>query len=311
MLKLSEKIRLRRKIKRKILYQLKKKLYLEKGIYRFIYTAKPCFCKLRYEKYIYKEQKKRMVDGHFFGQIYYFSKVDDSFNAQFLMKLKNDRYKFFDVKNRIVLNLCSDRVELKNIHYFSRYFQTPYIKETKDGFIEKYIDYIPRSEWKQGIIFEVYEKFLRDFIKYAESVELKRFRNYENFEENVNLFKDIFIHIKDKFYADELPCIFTHGDMSFYNILYCEDTTYYIDFADAREEEFIYDVFNVMYVEYIEQKSSFLLDLYLGNDNRIIKLISRLFSIFQVKEFNLNQLKGFIYRYLILRINYDVKKSKK
>lgn len=311
MIGIFKKINTRKQLKNELLEYVNDYNFLEKGNYLFIFSSKPCLCKKGFEKYVYKDQRKRMVDGHILGKSYSFTNGDDFFCAQALMKLKNGRYKFFNYKEGYVLNTSMKNLELDNIIYLSNYFLTTFIKNTTNGFVEKYIDYIPREQWDKKETELLYKRIIIDYINYAKVISNDIEMKSIDFVCDVDELKDVYNYVLLHSYTKTVPCVFTHGDLSFYNILYDREEKYYIDFADSRIEAFFYDVFNVMYVDFIFGNTSLLLDVFLSDDDKIFELFSDLFFCFHADGFERQKRRDYLYSYILLRMNYDIRKSSK
>lgn len=103
----------------------------------------------------------------------------------------------------------------------------------------------------------------------------------------------------------QFPIYLQHGDLHYNNILYSDEKIYYIDWETYRCDFFCYDIINFMYIDYIENSSSELIDTFMGDT-----LNQQILSFFSSSAFlfdnDIQILKKFcINVFLLCRILFD------
>lgn len=222
-------------------------------------------------------------------------------------------FKIFDVRNGIVYKkLVSDQESIslkKAIELLTPCFQNTYIGIRKGFSEEKLIYGKPRKEWQlsdvPGIYFSIVDSYLEyfntdiDIYKAPyDRTDILRILNPKY--EILKIYQGLLLEIGDCNY----PYIYMHGDMHFGNIIY-DGHVWYIDFECAREEIFFYDLFNVLYVEYVDCQNSMLLDMYFAGNTQMINKFKRAFMLFDT-NFSLDNRKIYFKTYLLARIRYDI-----
>ena len=222
-------------------------------------------------------------------------------------------FKVFDERNGVVYKKLVSEQEVcllkKAIELLSPCFRTTYIG-IKDGFSEEILIYgKPRNKWQQAEVLSVYISILDNYNKYYKSgietlsapyglSDILRLLNPKC--EMFKIYQDLLSESEGLYF----PYIYTHGDMHLGNVIY-DGQIWYIDFECAREEFFFYDIFNVLYVEFVDCHDSMLLDLFIEGNSQIIERFKRAFASFDL-YFDMNKRKLYFKTYLLARIRYDV-----
>lgn len=235
------------------------------------------------------------------------------YQAQVVMSTNNG-YRFFNYDDRTTLHFFSDEKERliyqRVSHVFSPEFNVP-IKEITDSYsVDSIIDNKPRRYWSEIEIknnfyklFEKYNRYL--FSSIVKKVSLKEWVNRYSFSSNVILNQLIGEVMEDVRPLTNISLVFSHGDMHFGNIFYKEDEIYLSDFERSGEEVFFFDIFNVIYVEYIDWHNEAFLKSYLMKDEKIIGYFKELFRSVG-KTFDISLSKKYFELFLLFRLINDL-----
>lgn len=209
--------------------------------------------------------------------------------GQVLMLTANSS-RFFDFSKKLTFTHYSTIRNVNNIvlaqQNFIGIFENTIIKVEDCCIIEQLIEYKPRDEWNSIEVINNFYFLVENYIKYLEKEypnrKLVNFLKYQkpllektSLKDFDTLYKRLENDIAKEPFVDFVYC---HCDFHFGNTLFSNNGIYLIDFEYCREEVFFYDIFNVMYVEFISKKNSTLLDLYLSEDKTMINYMMRSFK---------------------------------
>lgn len=212
-----------------------------------------------------------------------------------IMMITANSVRFFNFDKCMTFTQYTTEEEAKKIinagERFEGIFNSTKIKIENNCVIEKFIEYKPREKWSEAEIINNYYSLMEKYIDYLKKESNNGTRiNYLNhqlpwIEQNPS--KE-FISLYKRLSNDIVKCPFTtfvfcHCDFHFGNTLFSDNDIYLIDFEYCREEVFYYDIFNVMYVEFVSKKNSKLLDLYLSGDKKTMSFIIRCFNAMHIE----------------------------
>lgn len=235
-----------------------------------------------------------------------------SFCGQIAMLTTNNDLKIFDLKNNQVLSLL-DIVSKERFHNTYEIFQgklaMPYLFDTNEGIVERIIQNISRSTWGHDLIIRNYLCILSDQRDYLKTATIAYEITFSDIWENIQKFqftrlnkiaRQITEKINDTY---SMPCVFLHRDIHFGNTLFDGRQLYYIDFEYADNEVFFYDIFNCIFVEFILNRDSLLLSLYLKKDGDMFANLYEIFNIMGV-NFNEKSYLDYLYIFLLARLRF-------
>lgn len=239
------------------------------------------------------------------------SEKTSGFAAQILMTTASG-VRYFDYKRNLVykeFNNIQESVTYRNaISAFTPYFQNACISVTDNYVLEKIVKTEPRSDWgvnglmsnfcKVGYLYENYLSTLCENDKTNKSFVNILQRSI--YPAEVSRLSSILVSSIDtsKQYLF-IPC---HGDLHFGNTLFEKGIVYLIDFDEFRKEVFFYDIFNMIYVDFVDVNSTSLIDAYLSEDQCAMSLFDGLFSAVGLnfeREKKLDYVRYYMYRRLI------------
>lgn len=196
----------------------------------------------------------------------------------------------------------------KAVELFSPYFKLTYIKHNTVACVEHVVKSRPRSEWNTTEILRNYFFLFDRYTEYLNSTPKRS--SILKIVDIVDDSKSLVLRLKELMPQMSLNYIFSHCDLHFGNTLFDGNDLFLIDFEESKEEVFFYDMFNVMYVDYMEYNNSFLLDKYLSGDAEMTKHFERFFTGAGIR-FEPKEKCGYLAVYLYLRLLFDLKTSKR
>ncbi len=222
-------------------------------------------------------------------------------NGEIILFSKDKRrLKIFDLQNELIITIYGNKYDYlkikNNIEFYKRFYLIPDIKEFDDSnqvIIEKRI--------KNNLEINLEEKF-----KNILDLNLKLFYTKENiyktinFNYNKNNIKDEMIrNICDKLekinIENNIPFLYLHGDMWESNIIFNDNGLYVIDWENAKEYPFFYDIFMFMFVEVFSKNNYELLDNFFNSKYDLI--FEKIFNIFDF-EFTKNKKKLYFLQFM-------------
>ena len=75
-----------------------------------------------------------------------------------------------------------------------------------------------------------------------------------------------------------LPSVLCHCDLHFGNTLVDSNSIYLIDFENVREDVFFYDLFNILFVEYIDKDNPYFIEEYFKENSEVDDLFKQSFQ---------------------------------
>lgn len=239
------------------------------------------------------------------------------FNAQIMMST-NEGFRYFNIKDKTTIKCFKTEQEAesysKAIKSFNPFWNTTSIRYTYEYSIEKIISSKSRNQWDLDEIYRVFYDVYERFIVYLESTpkETKDLIIADFIDKD---YPDYTFFIQKLF--DQIPYlingetyVFSHCDLHFGNILVDNNSVYLIDFEEARNEVFYYDLFNIIYVEYNDNNNPSLLNDYLSYDSRMIDCFDRAFKAAGV-IFIPQRYKSYFKVFLYIRLNNDIRIAKR
>ena len=199
------------------------------------------------------------------------------FNGNLILPGINNRdIKVFDFINSRILVLYSERdtyhSKISNYINFNTYFPMPSIflkNDVCNMIIEELIDFKPYEKWscndKQYVINDVFQKQI-DYLKSAEKK-----KNYRNIFVRDLLNEDIvndricdflISKINHQAFDLELPVIKLHGDLWSGNLLFKQNSVYYIDWEYSNDLIFFFDLYFIAFSELFFVNDSIYIDMY-------------------------------------------------
>ncbi len=247
-------------------------------------------------KYVYLDQSKPIIVHE--DYLYFINKPirpkrhltisrsgSNTFIGQGLLFTINGRHKVFDYTRGQVLTVmdCKEiqRYEDK-ITPFANGLRTTFISANKLGIVERFIKDTPRNSWDDDLLVKNYARLLEDLTHYTSNAKI----SYSSDEEIIKKLKAQWVEdlAEIKVLMDmeckglELPVLYSHCDLHFGNALYDGERLWYIDFEYARQEFFLYDIFNTMIVEYMDWQSTVLIDRFMHGDDTITAAVKECFA---------------------------------
>lgn len=231
-----------------------------------------------------------------------------------LLITANQAYKYFNLTERIVLTIAENERIGKIVYATDRlgdYFKNTFICTNEEGIIDYFVDgnivrnatyklrkyaymnilecivnnYSSQSDVKYKYISEE----LRDLENYLKGTDLEEFRYYFNMASSL----------------DCIPMFFQHCDIHFENMMVDEAAIYYLDFEYARYENFLFDIFNCAYVEFIDANSHDMIDFLISDDLKKNDELKHIFTSAGM-EYKAKKIKLYFYRFMVSRIVFDV-----
>lgn len=206
----------------------------------------------------------------------------------FLASSNQNSIKIFDFEKKEVLTIYKNKDEynnyINNIDYFSTWFSIPeviYKEEVKGLIIEKYIESKNMDLWRK----QDYENLMQDIFKrytlYTRNAKQEDFFIGSDCVKELNIENDFLAHIIDNTSTEVLEMKFPkfklHGDLWSSNVLMVNEHVYYIDWDNAKEFIFFYDVFFIMWNEFIKRENYDLINSYIKGEYD--SLFNELFNI--------------------------------
>lgn len=237
--------------------------------------------------------------------------IDSIYKAQIVMTT-NGGVRYFNCDEGTTLH------EFSNSNEYSQYkkccdcfmppFKTTALHISEKYCVEKMVNDIPRKEWSLA---EQKRRFYGIFEKYIEyltnsHVEERGVQGNDCLSFNsTNEFRDLLCRLNKEIEPYRTTkYVFSHGDLHFENVLFDKEDVFLLDFEMAGTNVFFYDIFNLMYVEYIDKKNQLLLDAYLSKDTVMMNYCTILFDAVGEK-FDTN----FMYIYFKLFLRERIKQS--
>jgi len=237
------------------------------------------------------------------------NKLNISSNYEIIMISRKNGIKLFDLYNRIVLNLLG-KTQFKQLYenyiLFHKYFNMTYIDFDFDNFIvkERLIEFESYRTWRNSTMFQLIDHIFILYLNYIQvasqtdpriETTKKIIESFNNKIKSKQLQSLISEYIPIKKYNDTWIQLKSHGDFAINNILFTGEDFFFIDWEDADEYLFFYDIFNLLFTEYIyDRDKDLLINFFAG---RYDKYLKKLF-VFNNTKFN-QELKMY---YLILFI---------
>ena len=207
------------------------------------------------------------------------------FRAQMIMSTHGGQ-RYFDFTNNETFRLFSDTNEYetykKGIEAFKPFFKCPDLHYTEQYCIEKIIRNKPREEWSTTETVELFNSVLNNYINYLKSankykidiqdVEVLNKTDVKDYSKLSNELKDFVNRSPLK-----IPSVLCHCDLHFGNTLFDGESIFLIDFENVRDDVFFYDLFNVMFVEYIDKNNPFFIDSYFTENSEVDYLFKQAF----------------------------------
>jgi len=293
-----------------IFYALKSSL-LTSGKYIYLFNGKPTLIHCEYLNEFLGEKDRRLIVTLKIGNRW----KNDIFEAHCLLFTHNADKKFINYDTKEILTVYSDenkkKTPLKREHFMGKLSQT-YLRTIEYGDVDRYINYVERKYWSAELVIRNYTQMLEDLAKYISQEEQRGSLNEECISSELHqtctdkLYDRLGSILKiQKLFGARIPTFYLPCDFHFGNVLYSEDNLYYIDFEYAREEVFLYDIYNIIYVDFCENKSSLLLNMYIEGNLEVISPIRKFFQAANV-DFLYDKRKDYLYIFLIRKITFDI-----
>lgn len=200
--------------------------------------------------------------------------------SEVVLTSSKKEYKIFDYINKEVVSLFSDLEKQKRIEenklFFSKFFNVPRTIEYKpDKYYqkEKLIVHTPYC------LDDAFTDVIQKYLNYCKSNNV--------FQNGCSYWKERNTVFSERFGAsdflqelEKLPLLFTHGDLWSSNVIYDGASYYITDFENGLYRFFGYDLMTFICSEWIINKDSSLINLYLTGkwDSYLIK-ITQLYSL--------------------------------
>lgn len=204
--------------------------------------------------------------------------------AQVVMST-NNTYRFFNFSEGYSFRFfsCTEEAEAFDLSQkaFANFFNLTTIRYNTNFCAEQIINNKPRSQWtKEEVVSNFYKLsdcytcYLKSTTKIFEPVDCK----YESVLK-IDEFLQLCEELKDAFSSyRNTKHVFTHSDLHFGNTLFDGEKVYLIDFEMARKDVFFYDIYNMMYVEFIDWNNHTFVDDYLSKEPRMVSLFVHTFE---------------------------------
>lgn len=266
--------------------------FLEPGFYYVITVSKRTFI-------VKSNSPKSYVDMIVGTDDYFFVKwpihvigknAESTLSAQIMMSTSDGDFRYFNYLENYTFKLFVDEnIRLlfeKANHIFSMVFQTTIITINEQYCIEKMISSVSRRHWT---VQNIRDHFTEVVMKYIDYISICNKNGHHQKDDRVYPIKNI-ISSSEEFrsvyehlfsyigYIEDYDLYFCHSDLHFGNTLFSDKQWYLIDIENARNEVFYYDFFNIIFVDFVDNKSSYLIDSYINGAPWVIDLISCLFK---------------------------------
>lgn len=237
---------------------------------------------------------------------------DDGFIGQILMTTASG-YRLFDYKNSLTYKQFTTPQEASKYKFavdsFSSFFNVTPIKITEKYSVEVSVNAHPRKRWDDKSVLDNYIELANRYVSYLRSQDNSTRRSISQIFQSFYMSPQILIIYnllkKDLDVNREFVTVNIHGDLHFGNTLYANDGIYLIDFDSYRNDFFYYDLFNIIYVDYVDKKDSTLLELYINGNTRVISCFKNLFSAIG-DVFDEDKIIEYLKYYLLSRLLYDM-----
>lgn len=225
----------------------------------------------------------------------------------------NDGVRYFNYKEKTTLHCFNNYFE-KELYQKARSFLVPPFKcttiQVKDSYcIERLIEHIPRRAWSYE---EVLKRFFIIFDKYIEYLSKTHIFEHniqdmlqapKEINERYNQIMESLIHSIEVYKNTKF--IFSHGDMHFENVLFENNDFYVLDFETAGNNIFYYDIFNLMYVEYIDKHNDYFIKAYLSKETMMMTYFERMFNVVN-ESFDYSLMHIYLKYFLLVRLSRSV-----
>lgn len=238
-----------------------------------------------------------------------------NFQAQVVMSTNNG-YRYFDYFNRTTFKpFLNENEYLKYqdaLIAFSSSFSLTNKEVNKNYCVENIIDSKPRNNWCPEELYKNFYLLFDRYVLYLSHARIIRkqidynicsISGMENYNGRItNLVNQIDPSIHNTVFS------FSHCDLHFGNTLFNNDDIFLIDFEEAKENVFYYDIFNLIFVEYRDWNNSSFLDMYLTGDSHLEASFIKLFNA--VGElFNPVHSKDYLISFIALRMKNDIERA--
>lgn len=177
--------------------------------------------------------------------------------GQLIMVTYQGDVKIFDFVNHIVLNKINDFTEYthrkETHHKIQNHFMTPVIAfvDSEQLILEKYIDFQSINTWNKGDKQQLIKDLFEQYTDYLASVSVHKQSSI-----HIEEFLSVITHLAPRhalvniikeclslgWENTEFPVVRGHGDFCFKNILVDDENTYVIDWEQAQDNSFFYDL---------------------------------------------------------------------
>lgn len=217
------------------------------------------------------------------------------FNGELVMLTHKNDIKIFDFANNLVRTFfTSSEYERRkeNYHLFKNYFNmtVTHLDDDASAITEKLITFKPYRKWEKKEVEKLFRIIFDSYIEFGKSKRKKR-RLYKNE-------KEIIYHYKIKIGDDELiqlienylnaydlgnsfQLVKAHGDFTTNNVLLNEEAYFFINWKSSLEYIFFYDIYNLLFVDYLHTDDNRLLNYYLAG--HLDEYLLELFDFYGIK----------------------------
>jgi len=215
---------------------------------------------------------------------------DNLYNGEMIIiSSSKNHYKIFDFDNQLLITVYEDKDIYEKVNDNYNYFtnvvklNTPDIVKNDDKELVTVERYIKFDEENKNRV-DLFEKILKQYILVGKNFEVRYVSNEEKSDNllKYNIFKSIYKYVNTQHDNDLNACkIKCHGDLWSSNIIYNENTLYYIDYEMVDYYSFFYDIYFYMFSEAYILNDYTILNNYF--DGKYDNLLQQYFLIFNVK----------------------------
>ena len=238
---------------------------------------------------------KQLFDYLLIRKIHFINQSSpNEFAGELVMVTREDDVKIFDFKSEKVktyLNTADYEKQKENYEHFKAYFNLTIIdlNDQEASITEQLIPFKTVDKWTLEEMRDMFQDMSTNFINYGTFCRKKLvpqqtipeiIDNCQAVIDDMTLMTMIENYLK--MYDLELPfsMVRGHGDFTTNNILLHNETYYVIDWEDARDYVFYYDLFNLFFVDYLHTNNQLFLNYYL--EGHLDEQLEKLFHVYGI-----------------------------